>query len=231
MPWRFRSSKICPRQGLLTIATIGFGRLIVRGRRRLPSPPAMTTACMSASLGAFGWLFGADGEEGFEVVTRIHLERHVGVGAQDAGYLADPLRDDLVELIDRELHAVPRGGADHGHPPDDCVSDEDIGRTELARGRGDDRAGAQDGEGPAIGRVGMAARLVPHLEAAMRVVVGQQLDERVQDLVHLAGRYRPRLAATTPTGGSAVPLAGETGSHPRVRESGGSWWSWSLRRP
>src|SRR5437879_3495816 len=99
MPWRLSRSKMCPRQGLLTIATIGFGRLIVSGLRRLPSPPAMTTACMSASLGAFGWLFGPDGEEGFEVVTRVHLERHMRVGAQDAGHLTDPLRDDLGELL------------------------------------------------------------------------------------------------------------------------------------
>src|SRR5438132_4578634 len=55
----------------------------------------------------------------------------------------------LLELVDGELHAVPRGGADHGHPPDDCVSDEDIGRAlgpPSARDRGDDRASAQDGE-------------------------------------------------------------------------------------
>src|SRR2546428_7290245 len=90
---------MCPRQGLLTIATIGFGRLIVSGLRRLPSPPAMTTACMRASLGAFRWLLGSDREEGFEVVTRVHLERHVRVGAHDARDLADPLRDDLGELV------------------------------------------------------------------------------------------------------------------------------------
>src|SRR5438105_4121131 len=152
MPWRFSRSKICPRQGLLTIATIGFGRLIVRGRRRLPSPPAMTTACMSASLGAFGWLFGADGEEGFEVVTRIHLERHVGVGAQDAGYLADPLRDDLGELVvlagTDHRDEVHRSGdrVDLGDALDGCEglaerrdglairADEDDGGDHAARG-------------------------------------------------------------------------------------------------
>ena len=37
---------MCPRHGLFTIWTIGFGRLIVRGLSRLPSPPAMTTACI-----------------------------------------------------------------------------------------------------------------------------------------------------------------------------------------
>src|SRR5258708_18446438 len=87
MPCRLSRSKMCPRQGLLTIDTIGFGRLIVRGLRRLPSPPAMTTACMRASLGALGGLFRSDGEEGFEVVTRVHLERHVGIGPQDARHL------------------------------------------------------------------------------------------------------------------------------------------------
>src|SRR5438034_8754962 len=45
-PWRCSRSKMCPRHGLLTIDTIGLGRLIVSGRRRLPSPPAITTACI-----------------------------------------------------------------------------------------------------------------------------------------------------------------------------------------
>src|SRR5688572_23319150 len=61
MPWRWRRSKMCPRQGLLTIETIGLGRLIVRGRRRLPSPPAMTTACIGPSLGERG---SAEGRRG-----------------------------------------------------------------------------------------------------------------------------------------------------------------------
>src|SRR5689334_17882458 len=89
------------------------------------------------------------------------------------------------------------------------VSDEDIGRAELARGGGDDGAGPQDRERPAVLGVRMAARLVPHLEPAVRVVMRQELDERVEDLVHVAGRYRPHLAPRTPTGGSALPLAGE----------------------
>src|SRR5258708_21649600 len=133
MACRLSRSKMCPRQGLLTIDTIGFGRLIVSGRRRLPSPPAMTTACMGASLGALGGLFRSDGEEGFEVVTRVHLERHVRVGAHDAGHLADPLRDDLGELV-----VLAR--ADHrdevhrtGHRVD--LGDPLDGREGLAEGR------------------------------------------------------------------------------------------------
>mgnify|MGYP003287478677 CR=1 FL=1 len=39
-----RSSRMCSMQGLPTIGTIGFGWFEVRGRRRVPSPPAMTTA-------------------------------------------------------------------------------------------------------------------------------------------------------------------------------------------
>ena len=35
--------------GLPTIGTIGFGWFEVSGRRRVPSPPAMTTAFMPAS--------------------------------------------------------------------------------------------------------------------------------------------------------------------------------------
>src|ERR1700737_1462122 len=50
IPWRLRSSKMCPRQGLSTMGTIGLGRFIVSGRRRPPPPPAMTPACISASL-------------------------------------------------------------------------------------------------------------------------------------------------------------------------------------
>src|SRR2546423_9403487 len=106
MPCRFSRSKMWPRQGLLTIDTIGFGRLIVSGLRRLPSPPAMTTACTGVSLGAFGWLLRTDGEERFEVVARIHLERHVRVGAHDAGHLADAPGHDVGELL-------VLAGADH----------------------------------------------------------------------------------------------------------------------
>src|SRR5438445_6637031 len=39
------------RQGLFTICSIGFGRLVVSGRRRRSSPPAMTTAWIESSLG------------------------------------------------------------------------------------------------------------------------------------------------------------------------------------
>src|SRR6266545_7645669 len=99
MPWRFSRSKMCPRQGLLTIDTIGFGRLIVSGLRRLPSPPAMTTACIEASLCAFGWLLRPDREERFEVMARVHLERDVRVRAHDARDLSDPASDDIGELV------------------------------------------------------------------------------------------------------------------------------------
>src|SRR5438093_7714312 len=51
-PCRFTRSKMWPRHGLFTIATIGLGRLIVSGRRRLPSPPAITTAFTFAIVGA-----------------------------------------------------------------------------------------------------------------------------------------------------------------------------------
>src|SRR5256885_15891803 len=99
MPCRFSRSKMWPRQGLLTIDTIGLGRLIVSGLRRLPSPPAMTTACIGPSLGGFRGLFGSDGEQGLEVVAGVHLERDVRVGAHDARDLADPAGHDVGELI------------------------------------------------------------------------------------------------------------------------------------
>ena len=43
----------------------------------------------------------------------------------------------------------------------------------------------------------------------MRVVVGQELDERVQDLVHIEGTYRRHLPDSTPSGGSEVPRVSE----------------------
>src|SRR5262245_39838662 len=43
IPFPRRSSTMCSMHGLPTIGTIGFGWLEVSGRRRVPSPPAMTT--------------------------------------------------------------------------------------------------------------------------------------------------------------------------------------------
>src|SRR5579875_2310919 len=48
MPCRFRRFRMCSMTGLPTIGTIGLGRLMVRGRRRDPSPPAITTAFMTS---------------------------------------------------------------------------------------------------------------------------------------------------------------------------------------
>src|SRR3954453_6958902 len=47
-PWSRSSSRMCSMQGLPTIGTIGFGWFDVSGRRRVPSPPAITTALISA---------------------------------------------------------------------------------------------------------------------------------------------------------------------------------------
>ena len=44
MPWRLSSSTMCSMHGLPHSETIGLGWLLVSGRRRVPSPPAMTTA-------------------------------------------------------------------------------------------------------------------------------------------------------------------------------------------
>ena len=43
-PCRFSSSTMCSIIGRLASGIIGLGWLLVRGRRRLPSPPAMMTA-------------------------------------------------------------------------------------------------------------------------------------------------------------------------------------------
>ena len=45
-PCSRRSSRMCSMHGLPTIGTIGFGWFDVSGRRRVPSPPAITTALM-----------------------------------------------------------------------------------------------------------------------------------------------------------------------------------------
>ena len=47
-PCRASSSMMCSMHGLPTIGTIGFGWFEVSGRRRVPSPPAMTTAFIAA---------------------------------------------------------------------------------------------------------------------------------------------------------------------------------------
>src|SRR5712692_10710155 len=44
MPCRFNKPSTCSMTGLLTMGTIGLGRTIVSGRRRDPSPPAISTA-------------------------------------------------------------------------------------------------------------------------------------------------------------------------------------------
>ena len=55
MPWRFSSSTMCSIIGRLTSGSIGLGALDVRGRSRVPSPPAMITAFMGRTYpGAAG---------------------------------------------------------------------------------------------------------------------------------------------------------------------------------
>ena len=49
-PCRLSSSMMCSMHGLPTIGTIGFGWFDVSGRRRVPSPPAMTTAFIASAL-------------------------------------------------------------------------------------------------------------------------------------------------------------------------------------
>src|SRR5215469_7148139 len=50
MPWRLSRLRICSMTGLPAIGTIGLGRRIVNGLSLDPSPPAMTTAFIAASL-------------------------------------------------------------------------------------------------------------------------------------------------------------------------------------
>jgi hypothetical protein len=47
---------MCSIIGLLASGTIGLGMLLVKGRRRVPNPPAITTAFMARNFRAKGWL-------------------------------------------------------------------------------------------------------------------------------------------------------------------------------
>src|SRR6185312_7221394 len=46
MPWRLSKSMMCSITGLLTTGARGLGKREVSGRKREPSPPAITTALM-----------------------------------------------------------------------------------------------------------------------------------------------------------------------------------------
>src|SRR5579884_1052743 len=91
MPWRRSRSSTCSMTGLLTMGTIGLGRLIVRGRRREPSPPAITTAFIG-DLGAPWVAPGALSVTAVYSVRDLHSAggrplrgRSVGTGAHLAG--------------------------------------------------------------------------------------------------------------------------------------------------
>src|SRR5258708_2308404 len=82
----------------------------------------------------------------------------------------------LLQLVDGELHPVARGGADHGHPPDGCVSDEDIGRASgPLRLRGTARRGGR----------GLLDDLVPYVR-----VVHLDVRPAVGAHVHVGGLAR-----------------------------------------
>ncbi len=49
MPCSFSRSMMCSIIGRLTSGSIGLGALLVSGRRRVPSPPAMITAFTARS--------------------------------------------------------------------------------------------------------------------------------------------------------------------------------------
>src|SRR5437868_956395 len=102
-------------------------------------------------------------ERGLEVVGGL-LEGHrlaavqrgfVAVEAIGGRALVVPV-EGLLELIDGELHPVPRGGADHGHPPDDSSA------TRISGGRPDRSASGRAARG--------GGRLFDDLVAHGRVV-------------------------------------------------------------
>src|SRR5688500_2644914 len=57
------SSKVCSMQGFPATGTIGFGWLEVSGRRRVPSPPAITTA-FTDRIFAGAHIWGTRGSRG-----------------------------------------------------------------------------------------------------------------------------------------------------------------------
>src|SRR5260370_9160951 len=108
MPWVLSRLRICSMTGRPTIGTIGLGRMIVSGRRREPSPPAMTTAfivplsshqCAVPTATAFS---GAGGAE---------RSSQAGDGAHTGGELGhskgSPACDDLVGCA--RARAIPVG--------------------------------------------------------------------------------------------------------------------------
>src|SRR5947209_5321743 len=90
-PWRPSRSSMNDRNGRPASGITGFGSVSVSGRRRVPSPPASTRACISAA-DALVREAGAAQQLGVEVVAAVDDER-VGHPALD---LAGPV--ELVEL-------------------------------------------------------------------------------------------------------------------------------------
>src|SRR5215472_18115088 len=68
-PCAFRWRKTCSIKGRLTTGCIGFGRWMVNGRKRVPSPPTRMTAFTSDSLDARINLSASPGQKNRVVVT------------------------------------------------------------------------------------------------------------------------------------------------------------------
>src|SRR5919197_5352069 len=82
MSWRLSSRRMCSITGRLTIGTMGLGRPTVKGRRREPSPPAMTTAFICAPPPAVGYQPSAVSHEeltadGYRVLPSVNILAHL----------------------------------------------------------------------------------------------------------------------------------------------------------
>src|SRR5437773_4512086 len=115
MPCLCSRSKMCPRHGLLTIDTIGLGRLIVSGRRRLPSPPAITTACICREHRRAG--ARADGQL---LRGELAAGEREALGRRDRRYRRERLARAPVEVLDRDRLSVHTERAQR-----DAIADQD----------------------------------------------------------------------------------------------------------
>ena len=126
-PCRRSRSITCSMQGLPTMGTIGLGWFEVSGRRRVPSPPAITTAFIAVSRRAFTRYCAAAATASADADPEEH-ERPgralVGAGHDDEARVEHPGRE-LAEEVDLEL--VPAAAHERIAEDERTVANEDHG--------------------------------------------------------------------------------------------------------
>src|SRR5690349_20448384 len=87
MPWAFSSSTMRCMMGRLATGTMGLGIEKVRGRRRVPKPPAMLTPFIFLVLvfGSAGSFLPGDKEQAERVESPVGVEPEQGPGLLERG--------------------------------------------------------------------------------------------------------------------------------------------------